>query len=75
MDDDEVGDGCNGVDEDDAKGSKIQATVWWTPLASSPSRFLLEARFHGFLASLRLWFEIHLHMVDMLDGCDHTPGR
>jgi hypothetical protein len=27
MDDDEVGDGCNGVDEDDAKGSKIQATV------------------------------------------------
>ena len=30
-DEDEVDDGCNGVDEDDAQASKIRAAVWWIP--------------------------------------------
>ena len=46
-DEDEVDDGCNGVnedDEDDAQASKIQATVWWIPFGG---KLLLQITFGG----------------------------
>jgi hypothetical protein len=52
MDDNEDDDCCNGVDEDDAQASKIQADAWWIPFSEFPSRSLSEVRFGGRLVSL-----------------------